>query len=107
MTARRQREYKKTCMKINEELLDRLCRRAGLILSQEERRIIHGDLKKALSHFETISRIDTKGIPPLVSPFAPPLKMREDQPADFPEKERLLEQAPERQGRLVKAPPIN
>ncbi len=93
-------------MEINDELLNRLCRRAGLLLSSEEQTIIKADLKKALSHFEKIREIDTEGAPAAAHPLDIPLRLRDDRPEDFPKKDSLLELAPERQSQLFKGPPI-
>ena len=92
-------------MEINDKLLEKLSQLSALYLSNQEKTEIKGYLKETLSHFKKIKEIDTKGIEPLVSPFKPPLIIREDKVFDFSNKEKILEQAPERQGSLVKVPP--
>ena len=92
-------------MEINDKLLKKLSQLSALHLSDSEKIEIKEYLKKTLSHFKKIEKIDTKDIPPLVSPLQPPLAVRADQPAAFPDKNRLLQSAPKKQGSLVKVPP--
>ena len=93
-------------MEINEELLKKLSQLSALSLSSEEKESMKAYLKETLSHFEKIKEVETKGIEPLISPFEPPLRMREDKVRDFPDKKSLLDQAPQKQALLVKAPPV-
>ena len=93
-------------MKINDKLLEKLSQLSSLCLSTEEKAQIKEYLKETLSHFEKIKKIDTQNIEPLVSPLKPLLTIREDKVKDFSGKEKILEQAPQRQGALVKVPPI-
>lgn len=92
-------------MEINDKLLEKLSQLSALYLKDQEKSEMKNYLKKTLSYFEKIKDIDTKGIDPLVSPFAPPLTVRKDQNKEFPEKDKILQQAPQKQGRLVKVPP--
>ena len=92
-------------MEINHKILEKLTQLSALkIDSPEEKQELKGYLTKTLSYFEQIKNIETKNIPPLVSPLQPPLRLREDQAIDFPDKEKLLEQAPQKQGNLIKTP---
>ncbi len=92
-------------MEINNKLLEKLAQLSALHLSEEEKQDMRQYLQETLSHFEKIRKIDTKNIPPLVSPLKPPLLIRKDQVQNFPEKEKLLAQAHTKQGALVKTPP--
>ncbi len=91
-------------MEINDKLLEKLSQLSALYLDAKEKAEMKGYLKETLSHFEKIRQIDTKNTPALVSPFNPPLATREDKVIEFPNKEELLNQAPEKEGSLVKAP---
>ncbi len=93
-------------MKIENKLLDNIALLAALHLSEAEKEQLLDYLKKTLSYFQNIKKIDTKNVPPLISPFNPTLKLREDKVIDSPEKQDLLDQAPERQGNLFKVPPV-
>lgn len=92
-------------MEIDDSLVAKLSRLSALSLGPEEKKQMKGYLKETLSHFERIKTIDTKGIEPLISPLEPPLSMSKDEVKDFPDKESLLNQAPQKQGLLVKVPP--
>lgn len=92
-------------MEINDQLLKKLSRLSALSLKPEEKDQMKNYLKETLSHFKKIKEIDTKGVEPLISPLEPPLSLRKDEVKDFPEKENLLDQAPKKQGLLVKVPP--
>lgn len=92
-------------MEINDKLLKKLSQLSALHLSQQEQTELKEYLKKTLSYFEKIKKLDTKGIKALVSPLKPPLVMRADKVEEFPHTEELLQQAPQKQGSLVKAPP--
>ena len=89
--------------KIKTEELERLFELSGLKISNKE--AVTSDLQDILSHFQKIQEIDTKGISPLVSPLERNLFLRKDSPpVDFSEKEEALEQAPQREGKLIKVP---
>ena len=91
-------------MKLTDETLEKLGKLSALKIPESEKEELKLFLTKVLSHFETIQKIDTKNTPALLSPLSPPLQKREDQPLDFPEKDKLLDQAPQKQGALVKTP---
>ena len=92
-------------MEINHKLLEKLAQLSALkINSSKESQELKDYLTKTLSYFEQIKNIDTKNTLPLTSPFQPPLRLRPDQAIDFPDKKKLLDQAPQKQGNLIKAP---
>ena len=93
-------------MKIDKQLLSKLCDLALLKITPEEEKILQAHLTEILSHFQKISAVDTKGTAPLVNPLEETLQMREDHLQDFPDKEGCLNQAPRRQGRLFKTVPV-
>ena len=92
-------------MEINDKLLKKLSQLSALHLSDPEKVEIKEYLKKTLSYFEKIKEVRTKDIKPLVSPLKPPLLTRADQIEAFPHKADILQQIPQKQGSLVKAPP--
>ena len=91
-------------MKITDETLKKLGELSALKIKETEKEGLKLFLTKVLSYFETIQSIDTKETPTLLSPFSPPLREREDQVVDFPQKDKLLDQATQKQGALVKTP---
>ncbi|MCY4321169.1 MAG: Asp-tRNA(Asn)/Glu-tRNA(Gln) amidotransferase subunit GatC [Bdellovibrionaceae bacterium] len=94
-------------MEIDYKLLKKLSRLAGLkIKTGKETEELKDFLTKTLSYFEKIKEIDTQNVPPLNSPLSGPLRMRKDEFIPFSNKEKLLEQAPQKKGHLIKAPLI-
>lgn len=91
-------------MKLTDDTLEKLAQLSALKIKESEKEELRLFLTKVLSYFESIQNIETKEAPALLSPLSPPLIEREDEPEDFPEKERLLEQAAKKQGALVKTP---
>lgn len=92
-------------MEINNKLMEKLAHLSALSLDSRERNQMKSYLKETLSHFEKIKNIDTANVEPLISPSNPPLILREDKVKNFSDKEKLLDQAPNKQGSLVKVPP--
>jgi len=92
-------------MKINDKLLEKLSQLSALHLNDQEKSEIKEYLRETLSHFEKIKAIDTKNVEPLASPLEPPLITRPDQAMECPDKNNLLQQAPQKLGSLVKVPP--
>ena len=94
-------------MKIDQKLLEKISRLAGLkIKTDEETQELKDFLTKTLSYFEKIKEIDTQNVPPLNNPLCVPLRLRKDEAVPFSSKEKLLEQAPEKKGHLIKVPLI-
>ena len=92
-------------MEINHKVLEKLALLSALkINTSKETQELKDYLTKTLSHFEQIKNIDTKQVPPLINPLNPSLKLRADQAENFPNKNQLLEQAPQKQGNLIKVP---
>ena len=92
-------------MEINHKVLEKLSQLAALKIDKpQEQEDLKDYLTKTLSYFEQIKTIDTKKVPPLISPFQNSLRVRKDQVIDFSDKEKLLEPAPQKQGNLVKVP---
>ena len=93
-------------MKIDKDLLDKLCELALLKITPEEEKALQIHLTEILSHFQKINAVDTKGVTPLVNPLENTLEMREDILNDFQDKESCLNQTSQRQGRLFKTVPV-
>ncbi|MGI9549044.1 MAG: Asp-tRNA(Asn)/Glu-tRNA(Gln) amidotransferase subunit GatC [Bdellovibrionales bacterium] len=93
-------------MKIEKNLLDNISLLAALKLDEQEKDAFLKYLKETLSYFEKIKDIKTDQVPPLTTPFDVKLRLREDEVVDFDAKTKLLEQVPEKQGNLVKVPPV-
>lgn len=93
-------------MEINDKLLEKLSQLSALCFSDKEKKEIQNYLRETLSHFEKIKKIDTQDTKPLISPLKPPLMTRADKSLEYSDREKMLNQVPQRQGSLVKVPPI-
>lgn len=97
---------------IKKELLKKLFQLSGLKTPEKETELaaVATDLQEILSHFQKIKEIDTEGIKPLVNPLEQKEKnlyMREDKSESFGlTEEDLLNQAPNKEGKLIKAPRV-
>ncbi|MBC6414809.1 MAG: aspartyl/glutamyl-tRNA amidotransferase subunit C [Bdellovibrionales bacterium] len=92
-------------MEITDKVLKEISELAALKIKEEEKVELKFFLKEVLSYFEKIKSIESKKLPALVSPLKPPLCLRSDKVLDFPDKDKLLEQASKKQGALIKTPP--
>jgi len=91
-------------VKITDDTLEKLAKLSALKIENSEKEPLKHFLTKALSYFETIKKLDTENKPALLNPLSPPLNLRKDEASDFPDKNTLLDQAPKKQGALVKTP---
>jgi aspartyl-tRNA(Asn)/glutamyl-tRNA(Gln) amidotransferase subunit C len=76
-----------------------------LKLTHEEMTVIQSQLSAVLENFEQIAQVKTEGVRPLVTPTDIDQAMRSDVVEPF-DSEKLLENAPEKSGRLFKVPPV-
>ena len=76
-----------------------------LKLSDEEMTAIQYQLSLVLENFEQIAQVNTEGVRPLFTPTDIVHTMRADVVEPF-DSEKLLENAPEKSGRLFKVPPV-
>jgi aspartyl-tRNA(Asn)/glutamyl-tRNA(Gln) amidotransferase subunit C len=76
-----------------------------LRLSSEEMTAIQSQLSLVLENFEQIAQVNTEGVHPLFTPTDIVQALRVDVVEPF-QSEKLLENAPEKSGRLFKVPPV-
>jgi aspartyl/glutamyl-tRNA(Asn/Gln) amidotransferase C subunit len=97
--------------KITEEMLDRISKIARLSLSRSEKVALKADLENILKTFSEIQKIDVSEeklyyVVDNMNPF------REDGPVDYCdpdkskclEKDTIMENVPEKEGKLIKVP---
>lgn len=92
-------------MKIDDLILKKLYKLAALLYKPQQKTQITNYLKETLTHFHKIKNVDVTNVEPLFSPLQSSLNTREDLVQNFPDKGSLLDQAPQKQGALVKVPP--
>lgn len=79
---------------------------ARLKLTEEWEPKVEEQLKQVMSYFQQLQAVDTKLVEPMVTPVEIDMMMREDKVIVTPDLEEVLEQAPEKMGRLYKVPPV-
>ena len=91
---------------IDKKTIEHIAKLARLHVSEEEAQEYSSQLSKALGFFEQISKVDTKGVEPLVTPTEIEIYWREDQAKSEFTAEEMTANAPERMGNLFKVPPV-
>ena len=89
-------------MAIGEEDVKKIAKLARLKLSPQEIHLYQSQLVKILESMDELSRLDTSKVPPTASVLGLTNVMREDVPAPFGGVEKLLANAPEREGPYFK-----
>jgi aspartyl-tRNA(Asn)/glutamyl-tRNA(Gln) amidotransferase subunit C len=102
---------------LDRETVEKVSKLARLKLNENEISAFAEQLTNVLANFETIAQVETSGVRPLVTPTDMSVQLRADEPsgsASYPgsypgseaDNEKLLENAPEKMGRLFKVPPV-
>lgn len=89
-------------MSLTEEEVKKIAKLARLSLTPEEVGHYQSQLVKILDYVAELSRLDTSGVPPTASVLGLSNVMREDLPKPFKDAEKLLANAPEREGPYYK-----
>lgn len=79
---------------------------ARLHVTEEEAQAYSTQLASALSHFQQISKVDTTGVEPLVTPTDIETYWREDVVQKDFSAEDMTANAPSKVGNLFKVPPV-
>lgn len=95
-------------MAISPEEIEHLALLARVGLSSEEKKKLTHDLERILAYVGELSKVDTKDVPAMTGGTdLESVGRKDEERADsYPAKDYLLEQAPRREGRHVKAPRI-
>ena len=91
---------------LTKETVEHVSKLARLKLSEEELADFSKVLSNVLANFEQISQVDTKGVRPLVTATDMMANIRPDLEEKTVNSDKLLENAPEKSGRLFKVPPV-
>ncbi len=91
---------------IDAKTIEQISYLARLKISAEEAIEYGQQLTKVLEHFEQISKINTDGIEPLVTPAEIEFYARPDESSRETTTEEILANAPEKAGNLFKVPPV-
>lgn len=91
---------------IDQKTIEHIAKLARLKVSPEDAAEYGEQLTKVLSHFQQISKIDTKNIEPLVTPSDIEFYTRADEVRHENSTDEMLANAPEKGGNLFKVPPV-
>lgn len=91
---------------IDKKTIEHIAKLARLEITQEEASEYSQQLGKALTHFEQISKIDTQGVEPLITPTEIEEFWREDIAKQELSAEEITSNAPAKAGNLFKVPPV-
>ncbi len=91
---------------IDKKTIEHIAKLARLHISDQEAQEYSTQLSKALGFFEQISKVDTKGIEPLVTPTEIEAYWRPDEAKSNFTAEEMTANAPDKMGNLFKVPPV-
>lgn len=91
---------------IDKKTIEQIAKLARLQMTEQEASSYSEQLSKALKHFEQISKINTDGVEPLVTPTEIEAVWREDIAKNDLSTEEILANAPAKAGNLYKVPPV-
>ncbi|OGZ31987.1 MAG: hypothetical protein A3H02_02665 [Candidatus Niyogibacteria bacterium RIFCSPLOWO2_12_FULL_41_13] len=89
---------------ISEGEIEKLGELAKVELTREEIKNYKKDIQEILDYFETLKKVDTEGVEPLVHPLELVNSFREDEAAEIiPEESKfLVKESPDKKGDYVK-----
>lgn len=91
---------------IDQKTVRHIAKLARLNITDKEAEEYSAQLSKILNHFEQISKIDTKGVEPLVTPTDMEEFWREDAVKHETTAEEIVANAPQKTGHLFTVPPV-
>lgn len=91
---------------ISEDQVNRVAHLARLSLTAAEIKELAQQLSHVLKHFEHVSKVDTAGVEPLVTPTDMEAFWRDDKAEAWESPEVATANAPETMGNLFKVPPV-
>lgn len=91
---------------ISKEEILKIAKLSRLNLNQSEQDHFSEQFSAILDYFEQMAKIDTSGVEPLITPTEIELHWREDEAKTWNVGEQVIEQAPDKSGRLFKVPPV-
>lgn len=91
---------------IDKKTIEHIAKLARLHITEEEAQEYSTQLGKALAHFEQISKINTAGVEPMITPTEIEAYWREDVVKQEFTAEEMTANAPAKAGNLFKVPPV-
>ena len=91
---------------ITKEQIIKIAKLARLSLNPEEESKFAPQFSAILGYFEQMSKVDTEGVEPLITPTEIDVHWREDQAVDWKMGEEVVESSPDHAGHLFRVPPV-
>ena len=91
---------------MDEKQVQQVAKLARLEISQGEALEYATQLSQAIAHFDQISKINTQGVEPLVTPTEIEIYWRKDEAQKEYSAEEMLANAPQKTGHLFTVPPV-
>lgn len=91
---------------ISEDDVARVALLARLSITPEETKQLASQLSSVLGHFEHVSKVNTEGVEPMVTPTDVEAFWREDVVHGWKSADEAMANAPESVGNLFKVPPV-
>ena len=91
---------------ISEDEVARVAHLARLSITPEEAKQLAAQLSQVLGHFEHVSKVNTEGVEPMVTPSEIEPYWREDEVKSSSSVADAMANAPEAVGNLFKVPPV-
>ncbi len=91
---------------IDQKTIEQIAKLARLKINAEDREEYSVQLTKVLNHFQQITKINTDGIEPLVTPTDIEFYARADEELKIFTATEMVSGAPDKAGQLFKVPPV-
>lgn len=91
---------------IDREQVHKVAHLARLELTEAEEERFASQLSSILEYFEQLNELDVEGVPPTTRAIDVSNVTRPDDREPYPEREAILENAPDRDGEFFKVPKI-
>ncbi|MEK6773039.1 MAG: Asp-tRNA(Asn)/Glu-tRNA(Gln) amidotransferase subunit GatC [Bdellovibrionota bacterium] len=92
--------------KVDAKTIEQIAKLARLEVSETQAKQYSQQLSQILNYFEQISKVNTEGVEPLVTPSEIESFWREDEVKKDYTAEEMTANAPSRAGNLFKVPPV-
>ena len=91
---------------IDKKTLEKSAKLSRLHLNDEEQGLLLEQMKRIISHFDKLQKVDTEGVKPLYKAVDMENIWRKDEVIETVETEKLIAKAPETQEGQIKVPQV-
>ena len=95
-----------TCMSVDKDTVNKIARLSRIAISDEEADKMVGELNGILAWVEQLGEVDVTGVEPMTAVIPNHLRMRDDVVTDGDVREKVLANAPAREGSFFGVPKV-